>query len=119
MNYLGIDLGTSTISFILAEDSGDVLKQMTLPNTANISGRTNEYLQDPDVILSAVSSAIREVSEQFQIDGIGITGQMHGILYIDEDGNSCSNLYTWEDQRGNELYQEDLTYADLLKAKTG
>lgn len=119
MNYLGIDLGTSTISFILAEDSGDVLKQMTLPNTANISGRTNEYLQDPDVILSAVSSAIREVSEQFQIDGIGITGQMHGILYIDEDGNSCSNLYTWEDQRGNELFQEDLTYADLLKEKTG
>lgn len=120
MNYLGIDIGTSTISFILADESGHVLKQMTLPNNAVISStRKTEYLQDPDVIVSAVTCTIEEISRQYQINGIGVTGQMHGILYVDENGNACSSLYTWEDQRGNEFCQENLTYAELIREKTG
>ncbi|MGN1389559.1 MAG: FGGY family carbohydrate kinase, partial [Bulleidia sp.] len=119
MSYLGIDIGTSTICFISADESGHVLKQITLPNNAGISStRKTEYLQNPDVIVSVVISTIEEISRQCQIDGIGVTGQMHGILYVDENGNACSSLYTWEDQRGNEFCQENLTYADLIREKT-
>jgi sedoheptulokinase len=37
------------------------------------------------------------------VSAIGITGQMHGILYLDERGNPVSPLYTWQDRRGEEL----------------
>ena len=32
------------------------------------------------------------------ITSIGITGQMHGILYVDESGRGLSPLYTWQDR---------------------
>ena len=35
------------------------------------------------------------------IERIGVTGQMHGILYLDGEGNAVSPLYTWQDARGD------------------
>lgn len=32
---------------------------------------------------------------------IGLTGQMHGIVYLDQEGSCVSPLYTWQDGRGD------------------
>ena len=40
------------------------------------------------------------------VERIGLTGQMHGIVYIDKNGKCVSPLYTWQDKRGN-LYSEN------------
>lgn len=53
------------------------------------------------------------------IDCIGATGQMHGILYVNQDGNAISPLYTWQDGRGDLLYTKEDTYAQYLTKKTG
>jgi sedoheptulokinase len=34
---------------------------------------------------------------------IGLTGQMHGVLYVDSHGNAVSPLYTWQDESGSQL----------------
>ena len=36
-----------------------------------------------------------------QTASIGLTGQMHGIVYLDREGRCISPLYTWQDGRGN------------------
>ena len=56
--------------------------------------------------------------EHPDIGGIGVTGQMHGILYLDELGRAVSPLYTWQDQRGAERLTQQ-TYAERLSELTG
>ena len=40
------------------------------------------------------------------VERIGLTGQMHGIVYVDKEGNCVSPLYTWQDARGS-IYAGD------------
>ena len=42
---------------------------------------------------------------------------MHGILYVDENGNALSPLITWQDERGN-LQRKNLSYAKELSLLT-
>ena len=36
---------------------------------------------------------------------IGLTGQMHGIVYLDRNGKSVSPLYTWQDVKRKPLQE--------------
>jgi len=51
---------------------------------------------------------------------IGLTGQMHGILYADENGKALGPLYTWQDGRGGLVHPdgEMNTYAERLAGLT-
>ena len=35
------------------------------------------------------------LDEYPEVEKIGLTGQMHGIVYIDKEGTCVSPLYTW------------------------
>ena len=66
--------------------------------------------EDADKILVKCKNILEEyLSEQEDIVSIGVTGQMHGIVYVDENGVAVSPLYTWQDGRG------DLVCADIQK----
>ena len=49
---------------------------------------------------------------------MAVSGQMHGILYTDENGQAVSPLFSWQDERGN-LPFENATYADVLSSRSG
>lgn len=44
---------------------------------------------------------------------------MHGMLYVNVEGNVVSPLYTWQDERANQTYKENKTYAEYLSDATG
>lgn len=120
MNILGIDIGTTTVTaLVLSTEKSEILKSCTLKNDSFIEGRSFEKLQDPNLIIDIVKSAIKNVAEKLTIDAIGITGQMHGILYLDEENKPCSPLMIWQDERGNEIYKNSLSYAEYLTNETG
>ena len=120
MNILGIDIGTTTVTaLVLNTDKSEILKFCTLKNDSFIEGRDFEKLQDPNIIIETVKSAVKDVTESLVIDAIGITGQMHGILYLDESNKPCSPLMIWQDERGNEIYKNGLSYAEYLTKETG
>lgn len=50
---------------------------------------------------------------------IGLSGQMHGILYLDSAGTPVSPLYTWQDGRGDLPYDKDHNWASHLSQITG
>ena len=54
-----------------------------------------------------------------KIAALGVTGQMHGILYLDAQGNPVTPLYTWQDGRGDQPFGEGETYASAARNKTG
>ena len=102
MKTLGIDIGTTTISAAVLED-GQFLASETRANGAFIpSALTCAREQDVEKITQIALFVIETLFERYpDIHSIGVTGQMHGILYVDADGNAVSPLYTWQDARGS------------------
>ena len=123
MKTIGIDIGTTTISAVLLDvEIKKVIAVKTISNTATIQSKNSfERGQDADQILDLTKKLLDEIcpdTQMKEIDGIGVTGQMHGILYLDKAGNAVTPLYTWQDERGNLAYEAQ-TYASFAQEKTG
>ncbi len=120
MNILGIDIGTTTITaLVLCTQTKSVIKSCTLSNDSFIEGKSFEKLQDAEKIIAIVKQAVKNVTDGITVDAIGVTGQMHGILYLNENMKPCSPLMIWQDERGNEIFEGNKTYAQYLTEKTG
>ena len=122
MKSIGIDIGTTTICGIVLDiQTGRVLQSKTISNSASLSGSCSyERLQDPELIIRAVFRIYEGFTAKYQdIVSLGLTGQMHGIVYTDQAGQAASPLYTWLDERGNQAMEDGQTYAETLSAKTG
>ena len=105
MKYtLGIDTGTTSVSMSAISESRQVLDSITANHEAFIPGDFPESrVQDPARILSIVMAGLESLTAKYgQPSAIGLTGQMHGILYVDSRGESVSPLYTWQDSTGND-----------------
>ncbi len=120
MNVIGLDIGTTTICGIAVDaQSGKLLKSVTLDNDSFIEGKPFEKIQSPENIIEKVTRLASELFAQFApVCAVGITGQMHGIVYTDENGKAVSPLYTWQDGSGNQPYDGG-TYASVLSEATG
>ncbi|MDO4273516.1 MAG: FGGY family carbohydrate kinase [Eubacteriales bacterium] len=122
MRAMGIDMGTTTISVIIIDgESGELIKSRTIPHNAFMNGELpSSRIQDPDKLLLLVQQAVEEMTGECGVpDSIGMTGQMHGVLYVDEEGKAVSPLYTWQDGSGNERMEDGRTYAQALLESAG
>lgn len=120
MYVLGLDIGTTTIcAVVTGSDSGAIVRSVTLPNDTAIAGMPYERLQSPMQILQKCRDLVQELCEIYPVGAIGVTGQMHGILYYDKSGNSISPLYIWQDESGNQLTPDGESYASQLSRLTG
>jgi len=119
MKYAGLDIGTTTISGVLLDvESGVCLKAITLANTAHFP--ENESRQAPEKIFGICQAILTQLSQNYgKPDGLGLTGQMHGILYIDAQGEAVSPLFSWQDGRGDLPFKDERSYAAHLSSLTG
>lgn len=121
MNFLGIDIGTSSICGIVYNTvSKDIVSIAKINNTDMLSCNVWEKVQDANAIVDIVLDLIQKLRIQYpDIKGIGLSGQMHGILYVNAEGEAVSPLYTWQDMRGSLLYKDGMSYAAYLSKQTG
>jgi len=122
-NYtLGIDIGTTSICAIAVDrKSRQTLCTLNKANTSSIvSPLPFARIQEPSVIIDTALSLLHELEEKFGVpDSIGVTGQMHGIVYVNKVGTAVSPLYTWQDARGAQETEEGETYIERIKRLTG
>lgn len=120
MKTLGLDIGTTTISAAVVED-GVVLSAVTLKNDSFLlTDNAWERIQNPDYIRQTALQAVEQLLLKHpDASRIGVTGQMHGIVYLDVSGAPVSPLYTWQDGRGDLPYDGATTYAQYLSKLTG
>ena len=120
MKALGLDIGTTTVSAVVLED-GALLKSVTKKNGYFIQTKNAyEKCQDVAMIEKTAMEALSELLSEFpDVAAIGVTGQMHGILYLSEKGEPLSPLYTWQDGRGDEMFADGESYAAYLSRTTG
>lgn len=104
MNYLlGIDIGTSGTKTILVDTLGVELASSTAEYP--LYQRQNGWAeQEPLDWWQATVKTCREALLKSGINpsdiaGIGLTGQMHGLVMLDENGNLLRDSIIWCDQR--------------------
>ena len=104
MAYLiGVDLGTSGTKTVLFNENGDVIASKTIEYPL-YQPQNGWAEQDPLDWWHAAAGSMKAVVEKSgvnpsEIKGIGISGQMHGLVMLDKAGNVLRKSIIWCDQR--------------------
>ena len=119
MKAIGLDIGTTSICGISLDlATGKLCKVLNRSNNSWLDTPNSwEKIQDPDVILQTVNEILETLADN-DTKVIGVTGQMHGIVYYNAKGKAVSPLYTWQDGRGD-LPVDGTTCSQMLKCATG
>lgn len=121
MYSVGLDIGTTSVCGILVDiQSGEIKKSLTLDNDTFIQTENSfEKIQDAGKLISIAKRILEDLTKDVTPLSIGITGQMHGIVYLSEEGEILSPLKIWQDGRGDEPYKNGLSYAEYMSEVTG
>jgi xylulokinase len=104
MKLLGIDTGTGGTRAVLVDETGRVVSSSTAEHAAISSSHPGWAEQYPDDWWRAACRAIPECLERAgvnpaEIAGIGLTGQMHGLVLLDKNSKVLHPSLIWCDQR--------------------
>lgn len=103
MYFLGIDVSTTSSKALLIDEQGTVISVASAPHTL----QTPHPLwseQNPAEWLQAVVASIHQVLQSSNVTGeeiaaVGLTGQMHGLVLLDQNGSVLRPAILWNDQR--------------------
>ncbi len=103
--FLGIDLGTTGLKVTLLTEKGQLIGSEYCEYPI-LSPQPGYAEQDPQAWWRGFVNACQALKEQHPADfnviaGIGICGQMHTQVYLDEKNNSLRPAITWMDQRAS------------------
>lgn len=101
---LGLDIGTTKVAAVIADsESREVLDSSSLVHRADVSvpGIPGASEQSVSVILNVLADCIGQLDQDLlqQVEAVGLTGQMHGVVLFSPGKQETSNLYTWQDER--------------------
>jgi xylulokinase len=104
-NYLGIDIGTSSAKCMLIDETGKVLA--AAQSHYGVSRPAPGWAeQEPEMWWKAVVKSVNKALSVSGIDpssicGIGFTGQMHGLVMLDDNNFLVSPSIIWSDTRSS------------------
>ena len=112
---IGVDLGTSATKTILMNENGVIVASASYAYTMN-QPENGWAEQNPLDWKKAALATIKEVVKKSGVKaeavaGIGLSGQMHGLVMLDENNELIDDAIIWCDQRSSYQTQEML---DLL-----
>lgn len=102
-NFLGIDVSTTATKALLIDSAGKVIAV----HSTTYGFETPHPLwseQDPELWWNGTQLSIRAVLDESKVDpsqifGVGLTGQMHGLVLLDAAKNVLRPAILWNDQR--------------------
>ena len=100
---IGVDCGTSGTKTVLFDEKGTVISSVTIEYP--MYQPKNGYAeQDPADWANAMINTIKAVMTKSGVNkddvaGVGISGQMHGLVMLDKDDNVLRKSIIWCDQR--------------------
>ncbi|MBE7043046.1 MAG: xylulokinase [Ruminococcaceae bacterium] len=99
--YIGADLGTSSLKLLLTDEKGGIIASVTkeYPVAYPHPGWSE---QSPEDWWDALQSGIRELTkkaDKSRIRAIGVAGQMHGLVILDQEDKVIRPAILWNDGR--------------------
>ncbi|MGZ9585230.1 xylulokinase [Paenibacillus marinisediminis] len=104
MSYvIGIDLGTSAVKAIAVNREGKVLGEASAPYPL-YHERPGYSEQEPEDWVQGTYQAVRKLIEQNNlqpalVEGLSFSGQMHGLVLLDSQGEVLRRAILWNDTR--------------------
>ena len=99
--YIGVDLGTSSAKFLLMNEKGAILNEVSKEYPLEFP-KPGWSQQDPEdwrkALMEGIPELIRDV-DAAKIEGIGAGGQMHGLVVLDEQDQVIRPAILWNDGR--------------------
>ncbi|MCJ7841169.1 xylulokinase [Lederbergia sp. NSJ-179] len=104
MKYvIGVDLGTSAVKILLVNQVGEVVDEVskTYPLYQEKTGYSEQNPQDwVDQTVAGLSDLLKNFSgDPEDIEGISFSGQMHGLVLLDENNEVLRPAILWNDTR--------------------
>ena len=103
--YIGIDIGTSSVKVTLIDKNGRITKETS--REYDIEEPKPGWKQiDPEVWMRGTDEAMVQLLEGCdpqEVDAIGVTGQMHTVVFLDENGVSIRPALMWNDTRTKDM----------------
>ncbi|MDF2542640.1 MAG: hypothetical protein K0S47_2358 [Herbinix sp.] len=129
MLYIGVDLGTSSVKLLLMDETGDI-KSIVTKEYPLFFPKPGWSEQHPEDWYAALVEGIKELTKECdksQIEGISFSGQMHGMVILDEQDNVIRPAILWNDQRtqaecdylNNDIGREKISSYTANMALTG
>jgi xylulokinase len=100
---LGIDLGTSSLKVAVLDGNGRLLASAGVEYAID-SPQPGWAEQDPRIWYDAACIAVRQAMAESglraeQVEAVGLAGQMHSLVCIDDRGDAVRPAILWADQR--------------------
>lgn len=101
--YLGIDIGTSGTKSLLIDHKGNIVAEASATYGV-LMPKPLWTEQDPEDWWQAVKKTVKAVvkaskAKKTDIKAIGLSGQMHGSVFLNAKGNVIRPALLWNDQR--------------------
>ena len=111
MIFLGIDVGTGGSRAVLIDTNGSLIASATVEHAPFASPEIGWAEQNPEDWRRASFEAIRQVLAQENvraedIKAVGLSGQMHGAVFLDENDEVLRPSIIWCDQRTEKQCRE-------------
>jgi len=119
--YLGLDLGTSSVKALLVDEDGAVLATAG-ERLALLSDQPLQAEQDAEAWWRAASAAVRAclaAAPQARVHTVGLTGQKHALLPLDEANRPLRPAVLWADGRAMRECAEVRTVFPAVARRTG
>ena len=101
MLYIGVDLGTSSVKLLLMDENGKIENIVTKEYPIYYP-KPGWSEQNPEDWYDALVDGLKELTKNCSkddIDGISFSGQMHGMVILDENDNVIRPAILWNDDR--------------------
>ncbi|MBO5742989.1 MAG: hypothetical protein J6R68_01745 [Clostridia bacterium] len=100
MNFLGIDIGTTSLKAASFNDKLEQLTQATVDYTLEASGVYAEF--PAEKYWDITKEGIQKATEGLEIEALSIDTQCETLILTDEDGNPVRKAIVWVDNRADE-----------------
>ena len=98
MVTIGIDIGTGGVRILAMDKSGKIIKSVMRDYPLYQSGNDSE--QDPNDWWEQTADGLREITSEIKdIAAVSFSGQMHGLVVLDENDKVIRRAMLWNDQR--------------------
>lgn len=105
-HVLGVDIGTGGVRALLVDTRTGTVRAEATNSCSLDSPHPLWSEQDPEEWWTAASNSINEVlatlGDPAEVAAVGFTGQMHGLVLLDEQGQVTRPAILWNDQRTSE-----------------